>query len=45
MELIEPTLRKFREKQFFVDGKDIPIRERIEIFCKERNLKLEFINQ
>ena len=38
-------LRKFREKQFFVDGKDIPIRERIEIFCKERNLKLEFINQ
>ena len=38
-------MRRFGTSQYFIDGKDTPIRKRIEQFCKERKIKVEFINQ
>lgn len=37
--------KKFRSKDFFIDNKYIPIKERILQFCLERNLNIEFIYQ
>ena len=38
-------MRKFGTRHYFIDGKNTPIRERIEQFCDERKIRVEFINQ
>lgn len=37
--------RNFGTRHYFIDGKDIPLRDRIEQFCRERKIRVEFINQ